>query len=294
MKIVILGCGYLGFNVNHILKNKYECEVWGLQSYYSSMIDNFKEIDVFNVEKLKDVDLTDRIIIDCVSLVSNTEKDENILGIVKEKYQSLFDVLKEKNIKRYIMLSSGGTIYGDSYKPISETHKLNPKSVYARSKYILEEMIKESGLNYLILRPTNPYGGIFEPGKTQGVISILIRKSLLEETFNLWIEEESVRDYIYITDFVNAINELIKHEVNNDVFNISSGEGKSLKEVIKTVEKITNKKIDILNTNIDIPKIHSIVLSNKKLIEKTDYKPKISFNQGVKKEVERIRKELNL
>ena len=145
MKIVILGCGYLGFNVNHILKNKYECEVWGLQSYYSSMIDNFKEIDVFNVEKLKDVDLTDRIIIDCVSLVSNTEKDENILGIVKEKYQSLFDVLKEKNIKRYIMLSSGGTIYGDSYKPISETHKLNPKSVYARSKYILEEMIKESG-----------------------------------------------------------------------------------------------------------------------------------------------------
>lgn len=294
MKIVILGCGYLGFNVNHILKNKYECEVWGLQSYYSSMIDNFKEIDVFNVEKLKDVDLTDRIIIDCVSLVSNTEKDENILGIVKEKYQSLFDVLKEKNIKRYIMLSSGGTIYGDSYKPISETHKLNPKSVYARSKYILEEMIKESGLNYLILRPTNPYGGIFEPGKTQGVISILIRKSLLEETFNLWIEDESVRDYIYITDFVNAIYELIKHDVNNDVFNISSSEGKSLKEVIKTVEKNTNKKIDIVSTNIDIPKIHSIVLSNKKLIEKTDYKPKISFNQGVKKEVERIRKELNL
>jgi UDP-glucose 4-epimerase len=294
MKIVILGCGYLGFNVNHILKNKYECEVWGLQSYYSSMIDNFKEIDVFNVEKLKDVDLTDRIIIDCVSLVSNTEKDENILGIVKEKYQSLFDVLKEKNIKRYIMLSSGGTIYGDSYKPISETHKLNPKSVYARSKYILEEMIKESGLNYLILRPTNPYGGIFEPGKTQGVISILIRKSLLEETFNLWIEDESVRDYIYITDFVNAIYELIKHDVNNDVFNISSSEGKSLKEVIETVEKNTYKKINIVSTSIDIPKIHSIVLSNKKLIEMTDYKPKISFNHGVKKEVERIRKELNL
>ncbi|HCY06100.1 MAG TPA: hypothetical protein DHS57_02080 [Erysipelotrichaceae bacterium] len=294
MKIVILGCGYLGFNINHILKNKYDCEVWGLKSYYSSKIDKFKEIDVFNIEQLKDIDLSDKIIIDCVSLVSNTEKNESILEIVKEKYQSLFDVLKEKNIKRYIMLSSGGTIYGDSYKPISETHKLNPKSVYARSKYILEEMIKESGLNYLILRPTNPYGGIFEPGKTQGVISILIRKSLLEETFNLWIEEESVRDYIYITDFVNAINELIKHEVNNDVFNISSGEGKSLKEVIKTVEKITNKKIDILNTNIDIPKIHSIVLSNKKLIEKTDYKPKISFNQGVKKEVERIRKELNL
>ena len=294
MKIVILGCGYLGFNVNHILKNKYECEVWGLQSYYSSMIDNFKEIDVFNVEKLKDVDLTDRIIIDCVSLVSNTEKDENILGIVKEKYQSLFDVLKEKNIKRYIMLSSGGTIYGDSYKPISETHKLNPKSVYARSKYILELMIKESGLNYLILRPTNPYGGIFEPGKTQGVISILIRKSLLEETFNLWIEDESVRDYIYITDFVNAIYELIKHDVNNDVFNISSSEGKSLKEVIETVEKNTYKKINIVSTSIDIPKIHSIVLSNKKLIEMTDYKPKISFNHGVKKEVERIRKELNL
>ena len=64
--------------------------------------------------------------------------------------------------------------------------------------------------------------------------------------------------------------------------------------MIETVEKNTYKKINIVSTSIDIPKIHSIVLSNKKLIEMTDYKPKISFNHGVKKEVERIRKELNL
>lgn len=294
MKIIILGCGYLGFNINHILKNKYECEVWGLQSYYSSKIDNFREIDVFNIDNLKEIDLNDSIIIDCISLVSNTEENEKILDVVKIKYELLFKALKEKNIKRYIMLSSGGTIYGDSYEPISETHTLHPDSVYAKSKFILEEMIKKSNLNYLILRPTNPYGGIFEPGKTQGVIGILIRKALLDETFNIWIEEESVRDYIYITDFISAIDELIIHDINNDVFNISSGDGKSLKEVISTIEDITKKDINIIKISIDIPMIHSIVLSNNKLKKMTNYIPQVSFYEGVMMEVERVRKELSV
>lgn len=294
MKLIILGAGYLGYNVNHFLKDKYEIEVWGLKSCYSSKIDNFKEIDVFDIEILKDIDLKDCIILDCISLVSNTEEDDKILDVVERKYNSLFKALKKKEIKRYIILSSGGTIYGDSYEPISEDHKLNPVSVYARSKYILEEMIQASGLNFLILRPTNPYGGMFEPGKLQGVISILIRKALLNEIFNIWIEDESIRDYIYISDFVSAIDELISNDINNEIFNISSGSGVSLKEVIKSVEKHTKKKINISKTTINVPIIHSIVLSNEKLKKYTNYQTKITFDRGIYKEVERIKKELNL
>ena len=193
-----------------------------------------------------------------------------------------------------MLLSSGGTIYGDSIKPISETHELNPDSVYAKSKFLLEQLIKKSTLNYLILRPTNPYGGIFEPGKTQGVIGILIKKALLNETFNMWIEETSVRDYIYITDFISAIDHLIKHDVNNDVYNVSSGEGKSLKEVIDAIENTTGKKIEIEKTFLDIPIVHSIVLSNDKLKEKTGFTLKVDFNEGILKEVNRIKEEFNI
>lgn len=294
MKIKIIGCGYLGFNINNVLKDKYDCEIWGLKSYYSEKVDNFKEIDIFNSEQLKKEELDDCIIIDCISLVSNTEEDINILNKVESLYSKLFNVLKEKNIKRYVLLSSGGTIYGDSIKPISETHELNPDSVYAKSKFLLEQLIKKSTLNYLILRPTNPYGGIFEPGKTQGVIGILIKKALLNETFNMWIEETSVRDYIYITDFISAIDHLIKHDVNNDVYNVSSGEGKSLKEVIDAIENTTGKKIEIEKTFLDIPIVHSIVLSNDKLKEKTGFTLKVDFNEGILKEVNRIKEEFNI
>lgn len=292
MKIKILGCGYLGFNVNQVFKDKYDCEIWGLKNYYSDKAENFKEIDVFDINTLDRENLKDCIIFDCISLISNTETDDNKLTFIKGKYSLLFRSLKKKGIKRFIMLSSGGTIYGDSYEAISEYHQLNPQSVYAKSKFMLEEMLKESGLNYLILRPTNPYGGILEPDKQQGVISILIKKALKDESFNLWTDEGSIRDYIYISDFVNAVDELIKHNINNEVVNISSGYGASLKEVIDIVEKYTNKKVRINNCDIDVPIIKSIVLSNQKLKDLTDFVIKVNLREGISLEVNRIMEEL--
>ncbi len=292
MRVVILGCGYLGFNINKVFKEKYDCEIWGLKNYYSDKTDNFKEIDVFDVNALSRENLDDCILIDCISLISNTEEDESKIDLVRSKYNKLFNVLINKNIKRFIMLSSGGTIYGESFKPISETHLLNPLSVYARSKFILEEMLKESELNYLILRPTNPYGGEFEPGKLQGVIGILIKCALQHKLFYLWADEHSVRDYIYIDDFVNAIERLIINDINNDVVNISSAIGYSLKEVIDIIENLTGEKIEIERCNINVPIIQSIVLANDKLKYLTGFNVVTGLKEGIALEVERIKEEI--
>ncbi len=292
MRIKILGCGYLGFNINEVLKTSFDCEILGLKNYYSDKTNNFRELDLFNKENLLNEDFDDCIIIDCISLVSNTENNLDKLNFVKEKYEILFNVLKNKNIKRFIMLSSGGTIYGDCYEPINESHPLNPQSVYAKSKYMLENMLKSTGIDYLILRPTNPYGGIFEPNKTQGVIDILVKSALENKKFYLWADESSVRDYIYIDDFTNAIKKLIDFDINNEIINISSKSGTSIKEVIKYVEHYSGKKIEIEKSNINVPIIKSIVLSNDKLKKLTDFNINFDIKKGIELEVLKLKEDL--
>ena len=208
MRVVFFGCGYLGYNLSSFLRKDFDVSIYGLKSPYTDKASWFKEMDCFNEELLRQEKLKDAIIIDTVSIIgvnAKSDNEEETLGKLKERYEHLFRVLKEQGIKRYVFFSSGGTIYGDSEVAIDENHSLNPKNLYARSKELLEGVLKESGLDYLILRPTNPFGGYQVNDNGQGVIPILISKAIKQEVFEMWVDSSSTRDYIYIDDFGNAL-----------------------------------------------------------------------------------------
>ncbi|MEF9919537.1 MAG: NAD-dependent epimerase/dehydratase family protein [Erysipelotrichaceae bacterium] len=295
MKIVFLGCGYLGYNLSEALKGKYETEVWGLVSPYSSFSTIFREINVFDFEQLGKQDLKDVIIIDTVSLVANTAKSDNeneFLRNLLNRYNDLFAFLKEKGIHSYYFVSSGGTVYGESDVPIKENHELLPKSLYAKSKVMLEKSIEESGLNYIIMRLSNPYGGYQVTDKKQGVIPILIEKVLKNEQFELWGESTTVRDYIYIDDLSKIMNVLIDKDTKNEVINIGSGIGHSLQDVFDLVESKTKKNINLKKIQIDVPVVKSIILDISKLKSLTGITSNTSLEEGIEKEVRRIQEEL--
>lgn len=295
MKVVFLGGGYLGYNLSVLLKEKYDVELWGIDSPYTSLSDSFHKVNAFDSEAMKQMALEDAIIVDTVSLVSNDAKSEDedtILENVKEKYQTLFSVLKEGKVKRFVFFSSGGTVYGKSNAKAKEDDALLPMSLYAKSKVMLENLLKESGLDYLILRLSNPYGGYQLAGKRQGVVPILVRSSLLEEPFHLWTKEDSIRDYFYIDDLANAIHLLIQNDIHHEIVNVGSGKGTSLKEVIDIVESETNKKIQIVHENSDVLIVDSIILDIHKLETLTGYTAKVSLKEGIQQEIQRIKEEI--
>lgn len=295
MKVIFLGCGYLGYNLSEALKNKQEVEVWGLDSPYASLSTCFRNVDVFNLDELSKYDLNDAIIVDTVSLVSNSatsDNDDLYLEKLKNKYNELFNYLKTRNINSYYFISSGGTVYGETNIPIKENHELLPKTLYAKSKVMLEECLKDSGLNYVILRLSNPYGGFQVTDKKQGVIPILIEKILKNEEFELWGESNTVRDYIYIDDLGQLFNKLIDHKIHNETINVGSGVGHSLKEVFDLVEKNTNKKINVKHVPSDVPIVKSIILDITKLLDLTKIDINTTLDEGIKKEVKRIQEEL--
>ena len=290
MKIIFLGLGYLGYNLSKALNAKYDVEVWGIDSPYVKYTPWFKHVDVFDLALMLNKDLKDAIVIDTVSLVGNRTKSDNEKRFIDDlvfKYQGLIDVLKAKGVKRYIYFSSGGTIYGDCDLAISEKHILNPKSLYGKSKKALEEALMDSGLDYVILRPSNPYGG-FQVTKGQGVIPILIDKILNDEAFDMYVDENSVRDYFYISDFADGLDRIIQSDINKEIFNIGSGVPTSLRTVIDLVEKDCQKSLTVNKLQIDDTAVKSVVLDISKLKNMVGYEPKISLQDGIRLEVERL------
>ncbi len=294
MKIIFLGCGYLGHNLSVLLKNEFETSVIGIDSPYVSMTPDFTGVNAFDPEAMKAVALKDAIAVDCIGLVATNDKtkdEESLLASLEQRYRTMLHNLKQGGIKRFVFFSSGGTIYGPSTRPISENAAIHPATLYAKSKARIEKIVEESGLDYLILRVANPFGGYQELNKRQGVVPILIHKAFRNEPFEMWVDGESTRDYIYITDFARALSLLILKGINNEIVNVGSGNGTSMNHVLKTVTECTGKEIHVEHSASEVPMVESIVLNISKLTELTGFVPHISFEDGVKKETERIVKE---
>lgn len=286
MKIVILGCGYLGYHLYETLKQHADVQVWGFESFYSQFVDDFYVKDAFETNYTFD---ENTVIIDCMTLVSNMCNDESKLKMLQDKYDHLFKHLEKQSLSQYIFLSSGGTIYGDSDKPLNEQAPLKPRSIYAKSKVLIEEMLVASSLPYLIVRLTNPYGGFKEPGKTQGVIDVLMQCVSESKPFVRWGSLKSCRDYIYIDDFTQAILHLILNHIQYEIVNVSSGSKTSLNEVINTICQLGHTTIEIVDQTTDVPLIDCIVLSNDKLYDLVQFRPKVTIKEGIEKEMRKLK-----
>ena len=269
--------------------------MWGIDSPYVSRQSDFHYVDVFDQAAMAAMDMRDAVVVDTVALVANNARDNDetaALSRLKEQYDNLLSSLKAGGTGLFVFFSSGGTVYGEIGHPAEETDPLSPQTLYARSKVLEEEMIRASGIPYLILRVANPYGGYQIAGKRQGVIPVLIRKALTGETFELWNSEDSRRDYIYIDDLAMAIRLLLKNDVRNETVNVSAGSGTSLQQLMTAVEQETGCRLEIMHMTSDVPVVQDNVLNITKLKRLTGFAAQVSITEGIRRETVRIREEL--
>ncbi len=197
----------------------------------------------------------------------------------------LLEIMRNNPKKKLVFCSSGGTVYGKSNNYlISETHPKQPSTSYGLVKSTIEEYILYYGVNYgvesLILRPANVYGPKLRSVGEQGIISTLIYNSLQNKVTRFWVNLSNVRDYIFIDDFVEAVQLLVSINATG-VYNIGSSNGYSLSQIINAVQQNTNRKLLIEFANELIPDENSNILDNKKIKEATGWVPKTKLEEGV-------------
>lgn len=212
------------------------------------------------------------------------EIQSNLLGSVR-----LLQIARDEGVKKVIFPSSGGTIYGEPKRlPVREEDCALPSNPYAISKWAVERYLHHFhelyGLDYLILRYSNPYGERQSPYGKQGVIPIFLNRIKHNQRPVIYGDGSMVRDYIYITDIIDATSILFERVIKDKVFNVGSGIGVSLNEIIKTMYSILGEEIrPIYEINSSRTYVTSIVLDIAKIETKTGWKPSTSIEEGIRK-----------
>jgi UDP-glucose 4-epimerase len=168
----------------------------------------------------------------------------------------LLDAMKRRGGGRIVFASSGGTVYGRLRTiPVPEYHALEPIAAYGVSKVTAEKYLQLYrylyGIDARIARISNPYGAGQNPARRQGAVSIFVHRALAGDTIEIWGNGEVVRDYIYIADVVSALTALADAAPFADgyppVFNIGSGRGTSLAEIIALIKSELGRPLHIVN-----------------------------------------------
>ena len=192
---------------------------------------------------------------------------------------------KNSKAKR-ILLSSGGTIYGNSPKNlIDEDQEPAPISAYGLGKLMIEQALqfagRSHGVNYNILRISNALGRHHQ-SKAQGVVAAAIRCLHEGSPFNLIGDGSIVRDFVDADDVAEAIWSACNDQhFNARIWNVGSGEGVSVLEILSLVESISGKKLNVLHSpkrNLDVARI---VLDCKRIASDMGWKAQRDINKTI-------------
>lgn len=205
---------------------------------------------------------------------------------------NLLEAMKENKIK-YIVFSSTAAVYGEPEEnPISEECPKKPTSVYGRTKLMIEEILSDFdnayGIKSTALRYFNACGAHIsgELGEDHNpethlipiIIEVILGKRDILKVFGNDYQTKDgtcIRDYIHVTDLAKAhilaLNAL-KKGASSNIYNLGNGNGFSVLEVIKAVEKVTGKKLKYQFAERREGDPAVLVASSKKIIKELGWK----------------------
>jgi UDP-glucose 4-epimerase len=199
----------------------------------------------------------------------------------------LLNAMVTKGIRKIIFISSGGTVYGNPiYTPLDEGHPTNPTVSYGITKLAIEKYLllfqSLHGIKATILRVANPYGERQRIETAQGAIGVFLSKALRHQDIEIWGDGSVIRDYVYVGDVADAFAKAVNYDGACSVFNIGSGVGKSLNEIIGVMRETLGLQFEVNyhpSRAFDVP---VSILNNSLAQRELGWAPQVTFNEGIK------------
>ena len=284
MKILVTGgCGFIGSHTCcELLDNNYEVVIIdNLSNSKEDVIDKIKKITNKNLKFYKG-DLCDKALVDKIFKEENIDAVIHFAGLkaVGESVKkpllyyrnnidstlTLLEVMSKYNCKK-LVFSSSATVYGNPKTlPIKENFDLKTTNPYGSTKLYIEGILKDlynsdNEWSIAVLRYFNPIGAhkSYLIGENPNdipnnlmpyIVKVATKKleqlSIFGNDYNT-IDGTGVRDYIHVVDLaighIKAI-ELINKEKGIDFYNLGTGHGYSVLEIVRTFEKVNNIKVN--------------------------------------------------
>jgi UDP-glucose 4-epimerase len=209
----------------------------------------------------------------------------------------VLEFLQERRDIHLVFLSSGGAVYGNAGPgPVDEDAPLAPVSYYGAGKMAMEAFFhafRAAGHAATILRPANAYGPGQFPEQGFGLVRTTLEHALRGASMELWGDGENVRDFVYVDDVVSAIVMAVDSPRKAGTYNVGSGVGHTLNQVVAMAEQVSGRKIlveyrrarevDVSRVVLDIARIQSVL----------GWRPNVRLEEGMRRTWEWLLKNRN-
>ncbi len=209
----------------------------------------------------------------------------NIVGSIN----LILEAVRAK-VRKFIYISTGGAVYGEpQWLPVDETHEIHPECAYGISKHTVEHYLELyqllAGLPFTVLRYPNVFGPRQNPRGEAGVNAIFIGLMLEGKTPTIFGDGEALRDYVYISDVVDAnLRALTRGE--GEIVNIGSETGTSVNEIYRTLARILDFPHEPIYAPARAGEIEKVYLAADRAKAILGWEPKVPFEEGLRRTVE--------
>jgi UDP-glucose 4-epimerase len=182
---------------------------------------------------------------------------------------------------------SSSEVYGTAvYEPMDENHPFHPTTTYAAGKAAADLMLisyaKQEGLDAIIMRPFNNYGPRQNAiGPLAGIIPATVRRILSGEQPEIHGTGQQSRDFIFVTDTVDAVVRLYDKLQPGEAVNISTNGQITMEDVIRDIAAEMNYTGQILRKEARSADVFCHNASNQKMCGLIDFIP-TPFGEGLK------------
>ncbi len=307
MKILVIGgAGYIGSHaVRELIKAGNDVVIVdSLETGFTQSVDPkaiFYKCDIRDKEKLTEIFKTEQIE-GVMHFAANSLVGESMTNPLKyysnnvTGAQVLLSVMIECEVK-YIVFSSTAATYGDvKVMPITEETPTNPTNTYGETKLAIEKMLKWASvahdIHYVCLRYFNvagadELGDIGEAHNPETHLIPIILQVPLEKREHITIygtdydtaDGTCIRDYIHVTDLINAHILALKYLVDggeNNFFNLGSSTGYSVNEMVEAAREVTGHPIPAVYGQRRAGDPASLIASSDKARETLGWSPKFT------------------
>jgi UDP-glucose 4-epimerase len=216
------------------------------------------------------------------------ECEENLLPLLR-----FVEISERRPEVPLVFISSGGAIYGQPAElPVVESQRLAPISNHAAGKAAAECFLgvqAARGRRITVLRPSNVYGPgqYLKPGF--GVIRTMLEHVRRGTTMAIWGNGETLRDYLYVDDFVEAMRRVLEAPAVG-TFNLGSGIGCSLNRLRSIVEEVTGRPLDVSFQAVRSVDVKGVVLDSTAFASAYGWAPVVSLEEGMQRTWEWVRR----
>ena len=160
----------------------------------------------------------------------------------------ILEAATSMHVRRLVFVSSGGTVYGTARQnPISENHQTDPICSYGIHKLTVEKYLQlfrsMASLDSIVLRVSNMFGEGQDCDRPLGAVAHFTARAVSGIPIEIWGDGTTTRDYVHVDDVVNALLRAASYEGAERLFNIGSGRGVSLNQLVEMLQQRLSNRI---------------------------------------------------